>query len=339
MTQRETNPYPYSDSNKRYMTYDWYMKARFGGKIAKLPLEIGCTCPNLDGTRGFGGCIYCKNGSASVSGGSVAEQLEKGRRIAARKWTPIGYIPYFQANSNTYGEPEFLRARYREAASAPGVVMVDIATRADCLGGGILPILEELADAQPVMIELGLQTARDDTASRINRGHTFAEFTDGYARLRDLAKCVNARYPAESVRGLPMKRFLIGVHLINGLPGESADDMRDSARAVAALSPDMVKIHLLHVLRGTPLADWYERGELIPMSRDEYVAVVADQIESLPPQTIIGRVTGDGVADDLLAPLWSRRKTEVSNEIDKELYRRGGYEGRNAENAEGYAAF
>lgn len=328
MTQRETNPYPYSDSNKRYMTYDWYMKQRFGGKTAKLPLEIGCTCPNLDGTRGTGGCVYCKNGSASVSGGTIAEQLEKGRRIASRKWSPVGYIPYFQANTNTYGDPVFLRRAYREAASAPDAVMVDIATRADCLGGQIPVLLEELADVCPVTVELGLQTVHDGTASLINRGHTFAEFLDGYRSLRELADRINNRYPVSVSGGMPMKRFLIGVHLINGLPGETKDDMLSSAETLASLKPDMVKIHLLHVLRGTVLAEWYEKGTATTLTRDEYVAVTADQIELLPPDTIIGRVTGDGIADDLIAPLWSRRKTEVSNEIDKELFRRNGYEGR-----------
>ena len=330
MAQKDTNPYPYSDSNKRYMTYDWYMKARFGGKTAKVSLDIGCTCPNLDGTRGHGGCIYCKSGSRSAVGDTMDEQWRTGVATACRKWTPVGFIPYLQSNTNTYGDPDALRGFYDRAAAMDGVVMLDIATRADCLSDEIRTILAETAKKIPLMVELGLQTTNDRTAERINRCHTYAEFADGYARLKKTADAVNAAFDdGVSTNGLPFKRFTIGVHLINGLPGETADDMRRTVRDVAKLHPDMVKIHLAHVLSETELAAMYERGDYVPMTREEYVAVTCDQLELLPTDTIIGRVTGDGMADDLLAPQWSRRKTEVANEIDKELYRRGTYQGKN----------
>lgn len=321
MAQRDTNPYKYSDSNKRYMTYDWYMKMRFGGKTAKVSLDAGFTCPNLDGSRGHGGCIYCSSGSRSAIGDTLEEQYKNGVDIACRKWKPIGFIPYLQANTNTYAPIDVLRSIYRRAASMEGAVMLDIATRADCLSDEVVALLVETARSIPLTVELGLQTSDDSTADIINRCHTFAEFTDGYYRLKKAADALN-----DEIRGT-FPRLLIGIHLINGLPGESRLDMQRSAEDVAALHPDMVKIHLMHVLRGTVLADWLESGRYTPMTLPDYVSIVCDQLELLPPDTIIGRVTGDGMADSLLAPLWSRRKTEVANEIDKELYRRQTYEG------------
>ncbi len=328
MAQKDTNPYRYSDSNKRYMTYDWYMKARFGGKTAKVSLDIGTTCPNLDGTRGHGGCIYCKSGSRSAVGDTIEEQYRAGVQTACRKWTPVGFIPYLQSNTNTYGDPAVLHSYYDRAASMDGAVMLDIATRADCLPDEILSVLADTARKIPLMVELGLQTTDESTAERIRRGHTYAEFVDGYTRLKAVAETVNAEFPAEGTEKLPpFKRFTVGVHLINGLPGETADTMRKTVRDVALLHPDMVKIHLAHVLTETDFAAMYRAGEYEPMTREDYVAVTCDQLEMLPEDTVIGRVTGDGMADDLLAPLWSRRKTEVANEIDKELYRRGTWQG------------
>ena len=326
MAQKDTNPYIFSDSNKRYMTYDWYMKQRFGGKVAKVTVDIGCTCPNIDGSRGHGGCIYCKSGSRSAVGETVAEQYKNGIEVACRKWKPVGFIPYLQANTNTYGDTARLAQAYRDAAGLEGAVMLDIATRADCLTDEIIDELESVARQIPLTVELGLQTSNDITAEKINRCHTFAEFVDGYKRLRAAADRVNAEFPTDGE--LPMKRFLICIHIINGLPGEGETEMLQTAKDVAALRPDMIKIHLMHVLRDTALGDMYLRGEYTTMERDDYVRVTCDQLEILPRETIIARVTGDGVADDLLAPQWSRRKTEVANEIDKELFRRGTYQGK-----------
>ena len=313
MAQKDTNPYPYSDSNKRYMTYDWYLKHRFGGKVAKVPLDIGCTCPNLDGTKGRGGCIYCKNGSSGVvefaRHAPIAEQYAAGVEVAERKWKPVGFIPYLQSNTNTYGDEERLIGIYGECARLPGAVMLNIATRADCLSERILEGIRETARGIPVMVELGLQTTDDETAERINRCHTFEEFREGYEKLREIG-------------------VMIGVHIINGLPGEKREQMLQTARDVALLRPDMVKIHLLHVLKGTALCGMVERGEYTPLTREEYVSIVCDQLELLPEDTIIGRVTGDGLSDELVCPLWSRRKTEVANEIDKELYRRQSCQGK-----------
>ena len=324
MAQRDTNPYKYSDTNKRYMTYDWYLKQRYGGKTAKVSLDIGATCPNLDGTRGHGGCIYCLNGSSSAVGEDIREQYTRGCEVMTRKWKPIGFIPYLQSNTNTYGDINNLREIYKTAAQLPGALMLDIATRADCLGEDVLELLRRTAEKIPLTVELGLQTSNDQTAERINRCHTFAEFVEGYNRLIKLRDEVNARYPCESFIN---KRFTVAVHLINGLPGEGYTDMMKSAADTAGLHPDIVKLHLLHVLKGTVMEKMYLDGTYTPMTRDDYVRTVCDQLEILPEDTVIGRVTGDGMADALLAPMWSRRKTEVVNEIDKELYRRNSFQG------------
>ena len=306
-SQRETNPFAYTDSNKRYHTYDYYLRRTFGGKCAKIPLDIGCTCPNIDGRRGHGGCIYCSSrGSGDFAAAptlSIAEQYAKGREMMAKKWDVSRTIPYFQAHTNTYAPVEFLREKFYAALTLDGVVGMNIATRADCLLPEVLALLAELAEETVLTVELGLQSTNDKTAEAINRCHTYAEFVAGYNALR-------AASP----------KMQICVHLINGLPGEDFSDMERSARDVAVLHPDQVKLHLLHVLRGTRLASLYGSGGYTPLTLDEYAKIVAHQLTLLPPETVIGRITGDGAAADLLAPLWSLGKTNVINTIDKLLY-------------------
>ena len=310
-TQRTNNPYKYSDSNKRYQTFDYWLRGLFGERCAKISLDAGFTCPNIDGTVSRGGCIFCSGGSSGAEcRGSLAEQYSRGREVMERKWGCRKFIPYLQAHTNTYAPAEVLKKVYREAAALDGAVMLAVATRADCLSDGALEALAEAAEKIPLCVELGLQTSNDETAKFINRGHTFEDFKDGYFRLR-------AAVPTAK----------IAVHLIDGLPGESREDMIKSAGDAAALAPDVVKLHLLHVIKGTPLAAMWERGEYVTMEQEEYVSVVCDQLELLPPECAIGRVTGDARADELLAPLWCRRKIAVANDIDKELYRRGTYQG------------
>lgn len=310
--QRDTNPYPYSDTNKRYQTFDYYLRHRFGKKCAKIPLDAHFTCPNIDGSRGVGGCIYCLGGSAAVTATAetIAEQYADGVAAVSRKWSDFGLIPYLQSNTCTYGEPEMLRHLYRECAALPGAVMLAIGTRADCLSDEVTEVLREVSEEIPLIVELGLQTANDDVARAINRCHTRAEFEDGYHRLRAAGGNIS-----------------VCVHIINGLPGESAEDMLETAGYTASLAPDMVKIHLMHVLRGTVLSEMYRRRDYTPMERDEYIRTVADQIELMPPDTVIARLTGDGVSAELIAPDWSRRKMSVLNDIDKELFIRGTYQG------------
>ena len=313
-TQRTNNPYRFTDSNKRYYTYDYYLRRTFGAKCAKIPIDAGMTCPNIDGRCGIGGCIYCSGrGSGDFAESpllGVGEQYRRTREKLSSKWSVEHCIPYFQAHTNTDAPLERLRVLYEEALAQQGVVGLNIATRADCLGEGVPEYLAEIAERTVLTVEPGLQTAHDDTARRINRGHTFADFCRGYERLRAASD-----------------RIQICVHLIFGLPGEDRAAMLETVERVAALRPDQVKLHLLHVLRGTALADEYLSGAYEPMTKEEYVSVVADALERLPEDTVIGRLTGDGMGSELLAPDWSRKKVSVINDIDKELYARGSYQG------------
>ncbi len=313
-TQSEQNPYKFTDSNKRYYTYDYYLRQTFGGKCAKIPIDAGFSCPNIDGRCGVGGCIYCSGrGSGDFAQApemSVAEQYYTTRSRLSSKWSTERCIPYFQAHTNTYAPLEILRQKIQPVLGLDGVVALNIATRADCLGEDICTYLAELCEQLPLTLELGLQTVHDSTAALINRGHTYADFTEGYERLRTL-----------------VPRASICIHIIFGLPNETPEMMQKTVSEVARLHPEQVKIHLLHVLRGTRLAEMYERGEYIPMEKDDYVRAVADALEHLPPDTVIARVTGDGMAEDLLAPDWSRKKVAVINDIDKLLYARGTYQG------------
>ena len=314
LTQRSENPYKNTDSNKRYYTYDYYLRRRFGAKVAKIPLDIGLTCPNIDGRCGVGGCIYCSGrGSGDFAESPllpIEEQYRLTREKLSSKWSTERCIAYFQAHTNTYAPLEFLKDSFERALLLDGVVGINIATRADCLERGVCEYLADLAERTVLTVELGLQSSSDGTAEIINRGHTYADFLDGYRRLREASDKIE-----------------ICVHIIFGLPGESRADMMKTVRDVAALEPDQVKIHLLHVLKNTEMARIYERGEYTPLEKDEYVALVADAIELLPPDTVVARLTGDGMADDLLAPDWSRKKVAVINDIDKLLYSRSSWQG------------
>lgn len=315
ITQADTNPFANSDSNKRYYTYDYYLKQAFGSKVAKITLDAGFTCPNIDGKCSVGGCIYCSGrGSGDFAGNpsdSITHQIDDGIAKMSSKWKTDKIIPYFQAHTNTYAPLHVLKNVFEEALSYKGVVGLNIATRADCLEDDVIEYLAELSERTVLTVELGLQSASDKTAALINRGHDLAAFVDGYNRLRKFAPKVN-----------------VCIHIIHGLPGETREDMLDTVRKVAELRPQQVKIHLLHVIKGTVLCDMYERGEYTPMSREEYILCVCDSLELLPPDTVIARLTGDGAPDSLIAPLWSKKKVTVINDIDKELFKRGSCQGK-----------
>ena len=307
--------FPLADTHKRYNTYDAWLKATFGGKCAKIPLDAGFTCPNMDGKCGVGGCIYCSGrGSGDFAESPVVplrEQYDRQRELLAQKWPTERCIPYFQARTNTYAPAEVLRPLFEEVLTYPAVVGLSIATRADCLPEETVSILRELSERTVLTVELGLQTVHDRTAARIGRGHTYTDFLEGYGRLR---------------AGAP--RALVCIHLIFGLPDESEEDMLETVRRVAELRPHQVKIHLLHVLRGTVLGELYGVGKYTPMEKDDYVETVVKALELLPPDTVVARLTGDGAAEDLLAPMWSRRKREVLNAIDKGLAAWDTWQGR-----------
>ncbi len=314
-TQRTNNPFRNTDSNKRYYTYDYYLRRTFGGKCVKIPLDIGCTCPNIDGARGEGGCIYCSSrGSGDFAPShtfSIAQQYDEGVKMMSGKWEVTRTIPYFQAHTNTYAPVDYLRKKYYEALSLENVVGINIATRADCLSPSVIELLSEIAEKTVLTVELGLQSTNDKTAEIINRCHTYGEFLNGYHALKKASEKIN-----------------LCVHLINGLPGENFSDMEKSARDVAALLPSQIKLHLLHILRGTELCKIYERGEYIPLTKEEYVKIVARQLTLFHPDTVIGRITGDGAASDLVAPLWSLKKIQVINDVDKYMFAENLWQGK-----------
>lgn len=307
LPQRKTNPFPYSDSNKRYHTFDYYLRKKYGEKCAVIPLDAGFSCPNIDGTRGVGGCIYCSGrGSGDFAGDcreSLALQYARQRAAIASKWSCRRFLPYLQAHTNTHAPIGRLREVYTELAALPDAAALHIATRADAIDPERAALLAELAEEHDLTVELGLQSIFDETARRINRCHTYKEFCEGFAQLRAASK-----------------RIRISVHLINGLPGEGRDEMLASAREVGALGVDEIKIHLLYVLSGTPLARIYLDGGYTPMTEEDYVETVAEQLRLLPAETVVGRLTGDAPRDALLAPLWSLRKMRILNAIDRRLF-------------------
>ena len=315
-TQVTKNPYKNSDTNKRYYTYDYYLRRTFGSKCMKIPIDAGFTCPNIDGKCAVGGCIYCSpRGSGDFAAAAnipTDEQFEIIKSQLSSKWKTDKYIPYFQAHTNTYAPTELIRSKIEPVMKKEGVVGLNIATRADCLEDSTIEYLSELAERTTLTVELGLQSSNDETADLINRGHSFADFLDGYRRLR-----------------LASDRINICVHIIFGLPGESRETMLETVRAVAALKPEQVKIHLLHVIRGTRLAQMYERGEYSPLTMEEYVSLTAEALTLMPPDTVIGRLTGDGMQSELLAPEWSRKKTVVINNIDKLMFANDWVQGQN----------
>ena len=307
---KKPNPFPYSDNNKRYYSYDYYLRTTYGSKCAKVPLDAGFTCPNRDGTKAFGGCTFCSSrGSGDFCADvslSLEEQFEKTRELYVNKWGEVRYIPYFQAHTNTYGSVEKIRSMLDRALGFEGCVGIALATRADCLKDEVVELLFEYSKKTDLTVELGLQTVHDKTAAMVNRAHTYEEFLEGYEKLRGLDVCI---------------------HIINGLPEETPEMMLETASELARLKPRFVKFHLLHMIAGTPICEDFLNGRFKAMTREEYVSTVVSQLEILPPDTVIERLTGDGAEKDLVAPLWSKKKLVVMNEIDKEFIRRGSMQG------------
>ncbi len=305
------NKFKYTLDNKRYHTWNYHLHTLFGGKVFKVALNGGFTCPNIDGTKGYGGCTYCLSGSGDFAGDvshSIEVQFEEIKERMHQKWPKAKYIAYFQANTNTYASASELKEKFEPVLKKDGVVGISIATRADCLRDDVLDYLCELNERVYLMVELGLQTVFDKTGERINRCHSYSEFLDGYNKLK-----------ARNIR--------VCVHLILGLPGETHDMMIESAKTVAKLEPACIKLHLLHILKGTKMAQEYENGEFETLSRSEYVNTIVDCLEYFSEETVIQRLTGDGGRDTLIAPLWSLKKFVVLNEIDKEMVRRDTYQG------------
>ena len=286
--------FKYSNSNKRYHTLDYFYKNKFNTKIAKISLNGGFTCPNKDGTKGVGGCIYCsKLGSGDYAGNlskSITDQFEEIKEKMNKKWPNTKYIAYFQANTNTYAPVNILKEKYEEALKIDGVVGLNIATRSDAITNECLIYLEEL-----------------------NRGETLEEFEAMVKKLR--ARNIN-----------------VIVHIINGLPFETKEMMLETVKYVNSLDIQGIKIHMLHIIKDTKLAKLYKEKPFHVLTREEYVDIVCDELELLRPEIVINRITGDPNPDELIEPKWLIKKFGVLNEIDKEMERRNSYQGKRVEN-------
>lgn len=299
----EKNPFIYTLDNKRYHTLNYYNRTNFGGKIYKASLNCGFTCPNLDGSRGTDGCIFCDGGSGYFTAPQLTAVQQLNSEIARlhKKFgTDVPVIAYFQANTNTYAPVEKLRELYYSVLECPQVSGLSIGTRADCLPDDVLDLLSELNEKTALTVELGMQSMHESTIRLINRCCTHEEFVSGFNRLksREIRTCL---------------------HIINGLPQETPDMMLETARETARLAPSAVKLQMLHVIKGTPLEKLYLSGDVKLLSREEYIDIIVRQLEVLPPEVVIERITGDGNKSKLIAPKWSADKIAVLGGIDKRL--------------------
>lgn len=303
-----TNPFPYSDTNKRYYTFDYMMRKRFGSKCVKIPIDAGFTCPNIDGKCGKGGCTYCTlpHRNSDMRGLDFESQYIMQTEKLSSKWEGALRLPYFQDYTNTYAPIDKLKEIYERALALPEAIGLDIATRADAIDDECLEYLRELNERTFLILELGLQTVHDKTASLINRGHSYERFLETYEKLGNLNVCI---------------------HIINSLPGETEEMMLETAREIARIHPFMLKIHMLYIEEGTPIAQDYKSGSFKLLSLEKYTRITCKQLELLPPDICIGRITGDGQKNTLIAPEWSKKKFVVMNEIDKFLAKNNTWQG------------
>jgi len=294
-------------------TFGQTMLARYHERVHKLAIDAGFTCPNRDGTLGRGGCSFCNNVSFSPNGRQpdpVCTQLDNGRRVIAKRTGAKKFLAYFQAYTNTYDDVNVLKERYDTALSQPGVIGLAIGTRPDCVPDKVLDLLQHYHDSgHEVWLELGLQSAFDASLQRVNRGHGFHEYQ-------------------QAVRAARQRRLPVCTHLILGLPGESAHHARMSLARVLEHGVDGLKLHPLHVVKGTRLANEWRRGEYLPWSLPEYIHTVADLVEMTPDNIVYHRLTGTASRHILLAPDWCNWKWKVLNGIEQELVRRGTFQGK-----------
>ena len=306
------NKFKYSNTNKRYYTLDYYYKEKYGCKISKISLNLDLTCPNKDGTKGYGGCIYCSKLGSGEFGGEkskpLTEQFETVKKMMDSKWPDSKYIAYFQANTNTYGDLNYLKKSWYELLEYPDVVGINISTRPDSITKECYDVLEELNKKTDLIVELGLQTIHENTSKLINRCHTLEEFEN-------------------AVKELNKRNIKILVHIINGLPGESKGDMLETVKYLNKLNIWGIKIHMLNVLKDTALLNMYEKEKFHILTKEEYVDIVCDQLELLREDIVINRLTADGKLEDLVEPKWIVKKFCVLNDIDKEMVKRDSYQG------------
>ena len=308
------NIFKYSDNNKRYHTLDYFYKHKFNSKEFKVSLNAGLSCPNIDGTVGKGGCIYCSNsGSGEFAGNKnddIITQFNEIKKMMLKKWPNAKYIGYFQAHTNTYAPVETLKKLYEPILQQENVVGLNIATRPDAISDECLKYLEELNKKTYLTIELGLQTIHKKTTKIINRCHTLECFENMVKKLRE-------------------KNINVVVHIINGLPYETKEDMIKTAKYLNTLDIQGIKIHMLSVIKNTKLEKLYQLKPFHILTEEEYIDIVINQLENLSPEIVINRITGDPKLDDLIQPTWLVKKFCVLNNIDKEMVKRNTYQGKN----------
>ncbi|MGN1344379.1 MAG: TIGR01212 family radical SAM protein [Traorella sp.] len=307
------NPFIYTDDNKRYHTFNYYLKHHYHCKVFKVPLDAGFTCPNRDGSIAYGGCKFCSalgSGDSILQNDDLMRQYEIGFERMKKKWPTGKGMAYFQAYTNTYGPLKRLKEVYEPFIQKEDVLALCIATRADCLSDEIISYLNSLTQYKDIWIEVGLQTIHDETALRLNRGHTYDCFL-------------------EAIQKLSKTNCKICVHIINGLPYETKEMMIQTVKEIAKLPIHALKIHMLHLLKNTQLANEYQHHPFHLLSLEEYVEIVCEQLTYLPSEIILERLTGDGLADDLIAPSWTTKKVCVLNEIDKYMAKNDLYQGKN----------
>ena len=307
------NPFKYSNTNKRYHTLDYYYKNKYNSKIFKVSLNGGFSCPNIDGTVGFGGCIYCsKTGSGEFAGNpkeNIEKQFNEVKEMMLKKWPNAKYIGYFQARTNTYAPVKKLKEMHDVVLKQDNVVGLNIATRPDAITDECLDYLEELNKKTDLTIELGLQTIKEETTKLINRCHTLKCFEDMVNELRK-------------------RNIDVVVHIINGLPYETKEDMLNTVKYLNNLDIQGIKIHMLSICKETPLEYMYEKEKFHVLTKEEYIDIVIDQLELLRPEIVIHRITGDPKLEDLIEPKWLVKKFCVLNDIDKEMAKRNTYQGK-----------
>jgi len=307
------NPFIFSTDDKRYHTWNYHLRTIFGHKVFKVALDGGFDCPNRDGTVAHGGCTFCSAAGSGDFAGNRAEdlvtQFNKIKSKMHEKWKDGKYMAYFQAYTNTHAPVDVLREKFESVLNQEGVVGLSIATRPDCLPDDVVQYLAELNERTYLWVELGLQTVHEKTATLINRAHDFQTYVEGVNKLRK-------------------RNIRICSHIINGLPMETNEMMMETAKSVSELDVQGIKIHLLHLLKGTPMVKQYEKGMLEFLTFDQYISLVCDQLEILPPEMIIHRITGDGPIELMVGPMWSVNKWEVLNKIDAELKNRNSWQGK-----------
>lgn len=300
------NKFKYTLDNKRYHTLNYYYKKKYNSKVFKVSLNAGFGCPNK---KNSSGCIYCFNGSGENRNMPLIEQFYKVKSVMEHKWPNSKYIGYFQADTNTYAPLNILKESYESILNLPNVIGLNIATRCDAITKECYDYLEELNKRTDLVIELGLQTIHQKTSDLINRGHTLTQFEDCVKELRK-------------------RNINIVVHIINGLPYETKEDMIETAKYVSSLDIQGIKIHMLFILKGTKIAELYNKEHFHILTKEEYIDIVCDQLEYLREDIVINRITGDPIKELLIEPQWLLKKVCLLNDIDKELLKRDSYQGK-----------